>query len=200
MMNRFLKSTLPFAIIVLSCSVAYSQKIPEKSFFMGYETLEMAMNKFQYFAGEFGYRMSPNHQFRLMIGEVNLTERHLSNKYEAAAVDGENVQGYFRIYELNYDRFFGKNKRWYYGANAGYVYDVYEHLTLDHELKNHTLTIGPHIGFQEMNLFNIEHLYVNFSVPFRFYFNSIPEQQWGETKILKHQFVNNIWLFVGYRF
>ena len=46
----------------------------QSSFFIGYETFEMTMNKFQNFAGELGYRFNDKNQIRLMIGEVNLTE------------------------------------------------------------------------------------------------------------------------------
>ena len=34
------------------------------------------------------------------IYNVRLTERHLSSKYEAAAIDGDNVEGYFRGSEV----------------------------------------------------------------------------------------------------
>ncbi|WP_222931410.1 hypothetical protein, partial [Xanthovirga aplysinae] len=61
-------------------------------------------------------------------------------------------------------------------------------------------TIGFAFGYRKINLFGVNHLYINASIPFRFYFNDIPEQQWGETKILPHKFVNNIWFFIGYNF
>lgn len=169
-------------------------------FFIGYETLEMAMNKFQNFAGEIGYRINPKNQVRLMIGEVNLTERHLSSDWEAVAIDGDNVEGYFRIYELSYDRFFGKRKNWHYSGSVAYVNDKYDHLISDNKINNHSPTIGVGIGFQKMDLFGIKHLYINAAMPFRFYFNDIPEQQWGDTTVREHKFVNNIWFFVGYNF
>ncbi|MFX1492438.1 MAG: hypothetical protein ACFFBU_09270 [Promethearchaeota archaeon] len=53
------------------------------------------MNKFQYFAGEIGYRFGQHHQVRLTIMETKLTERYLSSNYEAAAIDGDNVKCYF---------------------------------------------------------------------------------------------------------
>ncbi|MTI29203.1 hypothetical protein, partial [Xanthovirga aplysinae] len=71
-----------------------------------------------------------------MIGEVNLTERHLSSKWEASAVDGKNVNGYFRIYELYYDRFFGKRKDWYYSGSMAYTNDKYNHLISDKKIDN----------------------------------------------------------------
>lgn len=158
------------------------------------------MNRFQYFAGEVGFRLNPKNQFRLVIGEVKLTEAHLASSWQAAAVDGSGVDGYFRIYEFNYDRFFGKRKVFYYGANAGYTNDRYNYLLGSDKINHHTATIGFHLGYQKMDLFKVKHLYINFALPFRYYFNSIPEQQWGNTKIMEHKFVNNIWFFIGYRF
>lgn len=171
-----------------------------QGFFIGYETLEMAMNKFQYFAGEIGYRLNDKHQLRLMIGEVNLTERHLSSKWEAVAVDGENVEGYFRIYELYYDHYFGKRKNFYYSASTSYVRDKYSHLISDNKIDHESATVGFSIGYRKEHLFGIKQLYLNASVPFRYYFNGIPETQWGETRILPHKFVNNIWFFIGFYF
>lgn len=160
-----------------------AQNKDRSSFFIGYETFEMTMNKFQNFAGEVGYRFNEKDQIRLMIGEVKLTERHLSSSWEAAAVDGDNVEGYFRIYELYYDRYFGKRKNFYYSGNVGYVKDEYNHLISDNGLENETVTIGFSIGYRKENIFGIKHLYTNISLPFRFYLNDIPETQWGETTI-----------------
>ncbi len=186
-------------LALLSCSV-YAQTDDRSSFFVGYEAMEMTMNRFQNFAGEIGYRFNTKDQIRLMIGEVKLTERHLSSSWEAAAVDGENVEGYFRIYELYYDRFFGKKKNFYYSGSVAYVRDQYEHLITSDKLDNQTVTAGFAIGYKKENLFGIKHLYLNASIPFRYYFNDISETQWGETKVVEHKFVNNIWLFIGYHF
>ncbi len=200
-MHRYLLSLI-MGLFIFSSLIAQDQKEEQdrSSFFVGYETLEMTMNKFKNFAGEVGYRFNDKDQVRLMIGEVNLTERHLSNKFEAVAVDGDNVEGYFRIYELYYDRHFGKRKNWYFSGSAAYVRDKYDHLISDEFIDNESATIGMAIGFKKENLFGIKHLYIHGALPSRFYFNGIPETQWGETKILPHKFVNNIWLFVGYHF
>ena len=195
----FLRVTIGL-IFVLFFNTVNAQEEDRSTFFIGYETLEMAMNKFQNFAGEVGYRFDDKNQIRLMIGEVNLTERHLSSKWEAVAVDGDNVEGYFRIYELYYDRYFGKRKNWYYSGSAAYVRDKYKHLISDNRIDQETATVGFSIGYRKENLFGVKHLYINAAMPFRYYFNDIPETQWGETKILPHKYVNNIWFFVGYHF
>lgn len=187
-------------IFVLPLTSLKAQDEDHSTFFIGYETLEMTMNRFQNFAGEVGYRFDEKNQIRLMIGEVNLTESHLSSKWQAAAVDGENVEGYFRIYELYYDRYFGKRKNWYYSGSVAYVRDKYNHIISDNSIDNETATAGFSIGYRKENLFGLNHLYINAAIPFRYYFNSIPETQWAETKILSHKFVNNIWLFAGYKF
>ena len=191
-MNKFVVT------IILLISVNSFAYAGENKFFVGYETLEMAMNKFQNFAGELGYRIDDKNQIRFTIMEVKLTERHLSSKYEAAAIDGKNVEGYFRGYEAHYDRFFSKH--WYVSANIGYYNDSYEHTILDEVIENKTLTIGSGIGYMRSNLFGVEHLYLNFSVPVRFYFNKLDETKLGETTVRTHLIVNNIWLFVGYEF
>ena len=197
-----MKFKLAILLFILFFSNKVLSQVDERvnTFFIGYETLEMAMNKFQNFAGEIGYRFDSKNQIRLMIGEVNLTERHLSSKWEAVAVDGENVKGYLRLYELYYDRFFGKRKNWYYSGSMAYNRDKYEHLISDNKIDSETMTLGFAVGFQKMNLFGVKHLYLNASMPFRYYFNNIPETQWGDTRILPHKFVNNIWFFVGYNF
>lgn len=187
-------------LVLLSIYISNAQDNERSNIFIGYETLEMTMNKFQNFAGEVGYRFDDKNQIRLMIGEVNLTERHLSSKWEAAAVDGDNVEGYLRIYEFYYDRYFGKRKNWYYSGSAAYVRDKYSHLISDKKLDHETATIGFAIAYRKDNLFGVPHLYINASMPFRYYFNGIPETQWGDTKILPHKFVNNIWLFIGFHF
>ncbi len=187
-------------ILSLLSNSINAQNNDQSSFFIGYETFEMAMNKFQNFAGEVGYRFNDKNQIRLMIGEVNLTERHLSSKWEATAVDGDNVEGYFRIYELYYDRYFGKRKNFYYSGSVAYVKDNYNHLVSEDRIENETATIGFCIGYRKENLFGIKHLYTNISIPFRYYFNDIPEMEWSGTKILAHKYVNNFWFFVGYNF
>lgn len=186
--------------IALCLNSLYAQQNDYSSFFIGYETLEMTMNKFQNFAGEVGYRFDDKNQVRLMIGEVKLTERHLSNKWEAAAVEGDNVEGYLRIYELYYDRYFGKKKNWYYSGSVAYVRDKYNHLISDNKLDHETATVGFSIGYKKEKLFGIKNLYLNAAIPFRYYLDVIPETQWGDSKILEHKYVNNIWLFIGYNF
>lgn len=94
----YLRIIFALTFSMLSSTVT-AQSDDHSSFFIGYETFEKAMNKFQNFAEEVGYRFNDKNQIRLMIGEVKLTERHLSSSREAAAVDGDNVEGYFRIYE-----------------------------------------------------------------------------------------------------
>ncbi|MEW7280897.1 hypothetical protein ABW636_20080 [Aquimarina sp. 2201CG1-2-11] len=187
-------------IVTLFLNIINAQNNNRSTFFMGYETLEMTMNKFQNFAGEIGYRFNDKNQIRLMIGEVNLTERHLSSKWESAAVEGDNVEGYFRIYELYYDRYFGKRKNFYYSGTIAYVNDKYNHIISDNSINNETMTVGFAIGYRKENLFGIKHVYINASLPFRYYFNNIPETQWGNTTVEQHKFVNNIWFFVGYHF
>ena len=171
-----------------------------KKWFIGYETLEMSMNSFEYFAGTVGYRIDSKNQVSIIAMDVNRSEHHLSSGWQAMGVVGGHVTGRFRTAEINYDRFFGKRKNWYYGLHVGYKNDQFNYLLGPQKINNHTILAGPQFGFQKMNLFHVKHLYLNFTVPFHYYFNPIPAQQWGDTKIREFKFINNIWLFVGYNF
>ena len=139
---------------ILLFSVNVFAQTYEKGIFIGYETLEMAMNNFQYFAGEIGYRFNAENQLRLTIMEVKMTERHLSNKYEAVAVEGKNVKGYFRGYEVHYDWFFLSPV--YVSANIGYYNNTYEHTILDEKVRNETLTLGSGLGYRRSNLRDVD--------------------------------------------
>lgn len=190
-------SKLAIIICIFTATLAFSQN-GERGYFAAYETLEMAMNNFQNFAGEVGYRFDQKNQMRLTIMEVKLTERHLSSGWEAAAVDGSDVEGYFQGYEVFYDRFIFKHL--YVSASLGYYHDTYEHTKSDERLANKTFTMGTGIGFTTSNLFGVKHLYLNFSIPVRYYFNPIEETMMGETTIRPHVVVSNIWLFLGFKF
>jgi hypothetical protein len=176
-------------LILLIIATPIFGQIEDRGFFVGYETLEMAMNEFTNFAGEVGYRLDEKSRVRLTIMEVSLTERHLSSSWEAAAVDGSDVEGYFRGYEMHYDRFF--KRRFYVSANIGYYNDLYEHTKLDEEVENTSVTLGSGLGFQQSQLFGVDHLYLNFSIPVRFYFSKLEETKLGDTKIREHIVVNN---------
>lgn len=193
-----MKSWKPAVLALLLTAGCDLTHADDGNWFVGYELLEMSMNEFSNFAGEVGYRFDRKSAMRLTIMEVELTERHLSSDYEAYAVDGENVEGYLRGYELHYDRFFSKS--WYYSLNIGYYNDTYEHINLNEKIENHTSTIGVGIGFRKDDLFGKDKGYLNFNMPFRYYFNSIEETKMGDTIIREHSLVNNVWLFFGYDF
>ncbi len=185
-------------IIALFATKGALAQINARGYFVAYEILEMSMNDFQYFAGEIGYRFEKKNQIRLTVMEVKLTERHLSDKYEALAIKGGNVKGYFRNYEINYDRFFSKH--WYVSLNSGYANDKYQHTKLGAGIDHKTFTIGTGVGYIHSNLFGIKHFFLNFSIPVRYYFNHIEETKLGDSTVRPHIIVNNMWLFLGYKF
>ncbi len=168
---------------------------PSEGLSIGYELMEMAMNRFQYFAGEAGYAFNDRYRVRLTAMEVNLTERHLSNEYEAAAIDGDGVSGYFRGYELHLQR-----RMWrglYLSGAVGYAGDRYEHEESGDELVSHTPTVGIGVGYRWKNPLSIPHLYFDLAVPVRYYINPIDETPLGDATVRPHVVVNNIWLFIG---
>jgi hypothetical protein len=177
---------------------AQPSPVDREGAFIAYEVAEMTMNQFRNFAGEVGYRFRSPYQARLTIMEVDLTERHLSSSWESAAVDGRNVTGYFRGYELHVDRFLLSNL--YVSANVGYYADTYTHTQLPDRVKNKTFTVGSGVGYSRPNIFGIQHLHFNFNVPVRYYFNRLEETQLGDATVREHVVVNNMWLFIGYRF
>jgi len=189
---------LVISILVMIFSFGLWAKEQEKNIFIGYETLEMFMNNCKYFAGEIGYKFDDKNQIRLTVMETVLSERHLSSKYEAMAVDGKNVEGYFQGYELHYDRFL--SKYFYVSASLGYYHDTYKHTILEEELNNETFTVGSGLGFRRHGFLGIDRMYYNFDLPVRYYFDNIEETELGNTTILEHTIINNIWFFIGYEF
>lgn len=165
--------------------------------FVGYEITEMGMNNFRHFAGEAGFRFGTRYQARLSVMEVAVTERDLAGWW-SAAVDGRNVHGYLRGYELHVDRFFRGN--WYASANAGYYANEFKHVRLDQRIWNETLTAGVGIGYSRANLFGVRRLHLDVTFPVRYYFDGIDETRLGDAKVNAHKVVPNSWVFVGYRF
>lgn len=169
----------------------------ERGLVAAYELSEMSINGFRNFAGELRYRFEGRHQIRLSIMEVRVTERDLAGWW-SAAVSGRGVKGYFRAYELHADRFF--KGHWYLSANAGYIANTFEHVTLPDRLTNRTPTAGLGIGYARSNLFGIRGLSVNVTNPVRYYFHEIKETKLGSATVRVHKIVPNTWIFVGLRF
>lgn len=193
---KFPKAIKLFFIVVWFTGA--SNVSASSSNFVAFELFELSMNDFKNFAGEFGHKFSEKYQARLTVMDIKLTERHLRSA-EAAAIDGPNVEGIFRGYEINFDRYFTKS--WYLSLNAGHYTDIYQHQNLeDQKLKNETFTIGTGVGYLKQNPLGIQNTYVNFNLPLRYYFNSIDETMLGDTRVRKHLIVNNLWLFLGMHF
>lgn len=194
--TKISKLIKPFFVFVLFS--AAPNVFASSSNFIAFEIFELSQNNFKNFAGEIGHKFNEKHQARLTIMDVELTERHLSS-VEAAAIDGSNVEGIFRGYEINYDRYFTKS--WYVSLNAGHYTDIYQHQILrDQRLKNETFTIGTGVGYLKQNPIGLKNAYLNFNVPLRYYFDSIDETSLGDTRVREHLIVNNFWLFLGIHF
>lgn len=165
--------------------------------FLAYEISEMGMNNFRHFAGEAGLGFGTRYRARLSVMEVAVTERDLAGWW-SAAVDGRNVRGYLRGYELHVDRFF--KDHWYVSANAGYYANEFRHTRLDRRIWNETLTAGVGIGYSRTNLLGVKRLHLDVSLPIRYYFDGIDETRLGDATVNEHRIVPNTWVFVGYRF
>ncbi len=164
-------------------------------YFVAYEFGEMAFNKFKNFAGETGVKFKNNHMLRFVYMDVKLTEKHLSSGF-ANVVSGKNVEGHFKGYELFYDIpvFKGVNL----GAGTGYYNDFYQNILTKESVSHSTPTVGFGLNYRETNLFKVNGLYFNFSVPFRFYLKPLEKTNLGGSTVNRHFFEKNIWFFVGF--
>ena len=190
--------------LFIALTVAFGQKTPDTTsihkkthVFVGYELGEMIFNNFLFFAGETGLQFKNKHMLRLTYMNVKLTEKHLSSDF-ANVVDGNNVKGIFKGYELFYDLPVYKNL--HLGGSAGYYNDYYEHTEKSEDVNHKTATIGFEINYRETDIFNIKGLYFNLALPFRFYINPLEKTTLGNATVNRHFFENNIWFFVGYQF
>lgn len=190
--------TLLTVIIPNSPVFGQTEKNPSQTqFFVGYELGEMAFNKFQFFAGEAGLLFKTQHMLRFVHMNVKIAEKHLSSDF-ANVVDGENVKGLFKGYELFYDiRIY---KSFYAGASAGYYNNFYRHTKLNESVDHFSSTLGFELTYRETNIFKVEGLYFNLALPFRFYLNPLEKTELGNSTVNRHFLENNIWIFIGYQF
>ena len=173
------------------------QKTNPFKIFIAYDLGEMAFNNFQNFSGELGVKFSNQHMLRFVYSNVKLTEGHLSSDF-AQAVDGDNVEGLYKSYELLYD--IPIYKVFYMGGVGGYVNDNYNHTFLDESVSNNSITFGLSLSLRETNIFKVKGLYYNLCVPIRYYLNPLEETRLGDSIVNEHLIENSIWFFIGYEF
>jgi len=205
-----MKSILLFILSLFAFSFSYTlnaqESVVEKErpqYFIGYDLGEMAFNRFQNFAGEVGLQFKNDHSLRFVYLNIKLTEAHLSSGF-ANAVDGDNVAGHWQGYELLYDiplyHFKREGSFIYGGLSAGYHDNKYEHIVLGESTEHKTSTVGFDIGYKETDVFNVKGLYMNFQIPFRYYFTPLEEVKLGSATVNKSSFDQTISFFVGYQF
>ena len=158
----------------------------------------MGANRFQYFAGDIGFRLSDKSQLRFVVMEVNLTESHLSDDFWAQIIDGEGVTGYMRGYELNYDRFVWRGL--YYMINIGYIDMEFESVDLPLRYRNKTFSIGSGIGYRiDLPIFD-NRFFINPSIPIRFLTSPFEERNLGSGTVQAFDIAPSVWVFMGFRF
>lgn len=204
-----MKKITIFSILLMGWSaISFAQESSninqsKSNFFIGYDLGEMAFNNFQNFAGEAGLKFKNDHSIRFVYLNVKLTEKHLSSSI-TGAVDGENVSGLWNGYELLYDiplyRFKKGDGFVYGGVSAGYHKNAYQHTILAESLEHKTGTVGFDVGFRETNIFKVKGLYINFQIPFRYYFKTLEETKLGSSTITKVTLEQTVSFFVGYEF
>ncbi len=204
-----MKKTTLFSILALFfLTNSFAQDTNETSssklsFYIGYDLGEMALNRFQNFAGETGIRFKNDQTIRFVYLNIKLTEQHLSSNW-ITAVDGDHVKGHWHGFELLYDiplfRFKKRHNFIYGGVSAGYHRNHYQHTLLPASLKHKTATVGIDLGYRETNLFNVKGLYFNFQIPIRYFFNRLEETKLDDTTVNKVIVEQTISFFVGYEF
>ena len=171
--------------------------------YAGYDLGEMAFNKFQNFAGELGVKFKNDHTIRFTYMNVKLTEEHLSSGF-AGAVDGDNVSGLWKGYDLIYDipiyRFKKNTSLIYAGASAGYHNNTYQHTINGLSFNHKTNTVGFGFGYRETNVFNVKGLYANLRIPFRYYFKTLEETNLGGSTVKRVRLEQTLHFFIGYEF
>ncbi len=169
--------------------------------YAGYDLGEMVFNKFQNFSGEVGVKFKNGHAVRFAYMNVKLTEKHLSSGF-AGAVDGGNVTGLWKGYDLIFDiplyRFKKNDNVIYGGASVGYHDNTYQHVISEESFSHKTNTVGFGAGFKETNVFNIKGLYVNLYIPFRYYFDTLEEARLGNSIVKKAKLEQTLHFFIGY--
>ncbi len=202
------KISIITTLLLFCASISFAQdsEISENTkpnFFIGYDLGEMAFNRFQNFAGEVGVKFKNDHMLRFVYMNVKLTEGHLSSDF-ANAVDGENVTGLWKGYELLYDlplyRFKKVKGFIYAGISVGYHENNYQHTMLPETVEHQSPTAGFDLGFRETDVLKIKGLYINFQVPVRFHFNKLEETKLGDSTVNATGFDQTISFFVGYQF
>lgn len=167
-------------------------------FSVSYELMEMGANRFHNFAGDIGYRLTSTSRLRLVIMEVDLTESHLSDDFWARIVKGGGVKGYMRGYELTYDRFVAGGL--YVMANAGYIDLSFESVDTGARYANGSFSLGSGLGYRFDNPFGLKGLFINPSLPIRYFFDPVEETRLGSGTVQPIRVAPSVWLFVGFSF
>jgi hypothetical protein len=174
-----------------------SVKTNANNFFVGYDFGEMAFNDFKNFSGEIGYKFESGKSIEIFYMDVVASEKHLSSDF-AQAVDGNNVSGVFKGYEIFYNLPFSSG--WYFAPSLGYFTEKYQHTYLQESVSSTSPTVGVAIGYKEENLFGLKNLYYDFSFPFRYSFNSFEDTKLGDSTVKNNAIRNNLRFVVGLSF
>ena len=91
-------------------------------------------------------------------------------------------------------------KSLYFSANIGYVSLEYNHILTQEEYGTKTFASGPGIGLRQNNLFKLNGLFIDFTLPILYLTKAVEQKHLENTKINKQQFAYQGFLFIGYQF
>lgn len=185
-------------ILLLLSGSAPAQDSVRSRWSASYEILEMSVNNFHYFAGDLAYTLSENEQLRFVVMEVALSERHLADDVWSKIAEGPNLTGYMRGYEITLDHFV--TRRFYVMLNAAFIHLDFEHRLTKQQYRNDTFSLGTGFGYKwNLPILN-ERIFINPSIPIRYFFNPVEETIMGTSKINAITLAPSVWLFIGYEF
>lgn len=185
-------------ILLLLSDSAQAQDSVRSRWSASYEILEMSVNNFRYFAGDIAYALNDHEQLRFVVMEVALSERHLADDVWSKIAEGPDLTGYMRGYEITLDHFV--TRRFYVMLNAAFIHLDFEHRQTKQQYRNDTFSLGTGFGYKwNLPILN-ERIFINPSIPIRYFFNPVEETIMGTSKINSIALAPSVWLFIGYEF
>lgn len=174
------------SILVLIYSKVLAQGSLLKQLTFKYEILQLNTNRSTYFREEVIHRISQKHQIRFSFCEIQIKDQG-----HEFIVQGEK----FRNFQICYDRFLGKNKNWYYGFSIDLLNNKMGQNMAQIE---QSISVGPHIGFQQNDILNIKNLNIHICIPLTYSKNGPFKKS---TMVLENsvlQYAQSLWLYMSY--
>jgi len=191
-MKKWIKLKRLALLVLCLPSTSYASSV-----FVGYDLGEMAFNDFKHFSGEVGYRFENDNAVRLSYFNIALSERHLSSN-EAAAVDGDNVEGLWRGLDIYYD--LPISNGFFFSPAIGYHDYRYSHVFLEESVRFKSAATSVAVSYLGDDFLGIDNIYWKFSIAFTYRFSPHERTILGDSVVNGGVFDYYPQLFIGYEF